>query len=336
MNIFKILITSATLLLFSFFAPLASASTSYFISSGGNFSASNYGGSTTYFSGDVTGTASNYGGNTTYYNIGGKSFTGSNYGGSAIYFSGDLSGTASNYGGSTTYYNLGGKNFTGSNYGGSTTYFSGDVTGTASNYGRDTTYYNTKDSSYSSPALPSYNTPVYSQPTTYHPSYPRYYNHPSIQTTTPTKVYTQNTTPAKTYGGGSEPTFQTQETYDLWKRSKDHPAETLSEGLDADSSENVALPDVISVMSLGGGNVRVSWKAVSGARRYHIFYGGSSGNYGYNTNLGNETSHDVGGLPVGSKYFFAIQAELVSDHPKSHGSVDYYSRKGKEGSILVK
>lgn len=307
---------------------VALASTTYFSLGGSNYSASNYGGNTTYFSGDVTGTASNYGGNTTYYNINGRSFTGSNYGGSTTYYGGDLSGTASNYGGSTTYYNLGSKNFTGSNYGGSTTYYSGDIAGTASNYGGNTTYYNIRDSfpsykpsypSPSNPTLPSYNTPSY--------NYPSY--RPQVINISPASPQSTQVSPVINQLTEEE----RRKILEEWRNTPN--SKHVERSFQDAASKTPESIKITSVQTLGGGRVLVVWdRHFFHATKYTIHYGSHSQNYDFSTSGGNQNTTEIGGLSVGQTFYFTVQASIPSY--LNGKQVWQNSSKGNEISVVIK
>lgn len=288
-------------------------------------------GGTKYYSGDVTGSAYNIGG-TTYYNLNGKNYSSYNIGGTTYYSGNGLRGSSYDIGG-TTYSNFGDTRFNSYNIG-DTLYYSGDISGSTYNIG-GTSYSNIRNSGTS--PISTYNSTYFPS---YSPTFTKLYNStlktekaPILQETIPT---------TQTYGGkNGEPTFQTEKAYNMWKEIHDHPAESLSSGFDSSTVENrggtnFSLPNITSVVNLGGGKVKVSWTSVPDAARYHVFYGPSSKNYIYNTILGLDTYAEIGGLPIGSKYFFTIQAEFRNCPKDKYGGTWCYSEKGKEGSIAVK
>ena len=295
-------------------------------------------GGTTYFTGGVSGSAYDNGG-TTYYNLNGKTYSSYDIGDTTYYSGNGLTGTSYEIGG-TTYNNIGGIRFHSYDIGG-TTYYSGDITGSAYTIGGTTynrinpntssstfslsnlspTYYSTRRSYYYSPYNSGYYLNLYS------------------------KVYEelQGTLPAvKTYGGqNGEPTFQTEEAYNMWKQVHDHPYETLSSGFDEGAKADVSavgyagLPNITSINNIGGGRVRVCWTLVQDAEKYYVFYGPSSKNYPYMTSVGGTTTcEEVGGFAVGSKYY-SIQAQFSKSTINRGGNNDYYSEKGKEMSVVI-
>lgn len=63
----------------------------------------------------------------------------------------------------------------------------------------------------------------------------------------------------------------------------------------------------LSIASISGSQVNLSWTAVAGADHYAIVIGTTSGNYIYgNNNVGNVTSYTVTGLTPGGLYFFQV------------------------------
>lgn len=300
-------------------------------------------GGTTYYTGDVTGRSYDVG-STTYYNVGGKSFSSYKVG-DTTYYSGLGAGSKATSVGDTTYYNIDGLRTTSSEIGG-TTYYSGDVTGKSYDVG-GTTYsqMNVREPVQKPVPIPTY------------PSYPVYYpssNSPYLlrlyQLGLYSKILTelQKTQPkvqTQTYGGqNGEPVFTSKEAYEYWLKVKNHPAETLSSTFDYGAEKDRAItadrgiPNIISINAVGEGKIRLTWSAVNGAEKYYVFYGPSSGGYIYQTSTGSSLSHEVGGLPVGQRYYFAIQAQMsisASNRTWGLGNDDFYSAKGKEASVVV-
>lgn len=116
---------------------------------------------------------------------------------------------------------------------------------------------------------------------------------------------------------------------------KDHFAEEVSGGFDSDADPNIQKPDITSINAQGGGKVQITWNAVPGADKYSMFYGPSSGGYNFMTSAGTATSHEIGGLPVGSTFYFVIQAS-VPNCPTGKWNNFCTSLKGKEASVVVK
>ena len=70
---------------------------------------------------------------------------------------------------------------------------------------------------------------------------------------------------------------------------------------------------VVTFVTMGFGqteSVKVSWDANSESdlSGYRLHYGILSGNYKTVVNVGNVTSHEIGGLEIGKTYYFALTA----------------------------
>jgi len=297
------------------------------ITHGSNFS-SYQTGSAALFSGDISGSVYNTG-NTTLFDIGGKSFSSYAAGGVTLYSGNGISGSAYSTG-NTTLYNINNLNFSSYNVG-NTTLYSGDITGSAYRIG-NTTLYNAQNKTNNfvklpqvSPIVPRY--PI--MPRNFYPSLnSNYINATMLYESSKISVNQPSSIPIPT------PTL-TLTPIPL--------GENLSKAFDESASQandivgNVGAPDIVSAVGAGEGKVRVTWTALPNAEKYYIFYGNSSGNYIYETPTnGTTTSHEIGGLQKGSKYFFAIQAQFTAETPfpgRSHP--EYFSSKGKEASIVV-
>lgn len=95
--------------------------------------------------------------------------------------------------------------------------------------------------------------------------------------------------------------------------------------------------NITSIEALGGGKVKLTWNQFSNKVLYYtVYYGPSSGSYDFNTSAGNNTSIEVGGLPIGSKFYFTIQAGGWQHNYFLNKDEWANSEVGNEASIDVK
>lgn len=115
---------------------------------------------------------------------------------------------------------------------------------------------------------------------------------------------------------------------------KDHFAQEVSDSIDS-YTNSISGPSISSTSALGGGRVQITWNAVPRASKYDVFYGFAAGSHNFMTSVGVATTAEIGGLPVGNRVFFVVQAE-INDCPEGKYNNYCYSQKGNETSIVVK
>lgn len=125
--------------------------------------------------------------------------------------------------------------------------------------------------------------------------------------------------------------------FKFWQDFKNTPNDEFVEGgFDTGAEQNNPAVNITSVEALGGGKVKVSWAPLNQEVLYYqVHYGPNSGGYDFTTSAGNNTSLEVGGFPVGSKYYFTVSAGWHGKNSLGQWEWQDTSR-GNEVSVIVK
>lgn len=125
--------------------------------------------------------------------------------------------------------------------------------------------------------------------------------------------------------------------YQYWQDFKNTPnTEFVSGSFETGTKQNNPAVNISSVEALGGGKAKVSWTPLNQEVSYYeVHYGLNSGGYDFTTSAGNNSSLEVGGLTVGSKYYFTVSAGWHGKDASGQWQWQDTS-KGNEVSVIIK